>query len=104
MEGIKIKDPSAEVVLICSTGEEMEVPRHILCQSKVLEVILSDPVFSEAVTGRVHLPITRKAMERVVQYLQYKKRYHEKEGDIEDFVIEEQETLDLLEVSAFLRI
>ncbi|KAI5191169.1 hypothetical protein NECID01_1338 [Nematocida sp. AWRm77] len=99
-----MEDPHREVVLESVSGEKMCVPYKVLAESAVLKKILSDPVFQECLESRICIPVASSMLQRSVEYLVYKQEYHEKEGDINDFVVHENESLNLLEVSAFLRI
>jgi len=93
-----------EIELVCASGSSLFVPYDILSESEVLRCFVDEKAFVEGINQRIELPITESALHRAVQYLRYKKEYHDKRGNIEDFPIKEEESLSLLEVAAFLRL
>lgn len=98
------REKNRDILLICSSREEALVPYAILSESTVLKTIVDTPVFKEARDNAIFLPISYLGLKRIVEYLWYKHNYHKNNGEVGDFKIEDSETLDLLEVSAFLRL
>lgn len=96
--------PDKEILLICTTREEALVPYYILSESVILKRIIDTEIFKEAKSNAIFLPISYLSLKRIVEYLWYKHRYRMDNGAVEDFKIEDSETLDLLEVSSFLRL
>ena len=92
------------IALISSNGERVSVPYTVLCESPTLQAMVDNPSFIEHSTSTICLPVTTMAIKRVVEYLYYKKDYLSKKGEVPDFAISDEETLDLLEVASFLRI
>ncbi|KAI5179764.1 hypothetical protein NEOKW01_0227 [Nematocida sp. AWRm80] len=92
------------ITLVSSSGEEVYLEYHILCESSILKYIIDTDAFLESQTGIIVLPIETEYLKRIVEYLRYKYNYNIKEGDVDDFVVQDNETADLLDVSLFLRI
>ncbi|KAI5190863.1 hypothetical protein NEMIN01_1265 [Nematocida minor] len=92
------------IVLISSTRESAVVPYYILSESSILKKIIDTQIFKESKEDAIVLPISYPCLKRIVEYLWYKHKYHTSKGAVEDFKIEDSETLDLLEVSSFLRL
>lgn len=92
------------ILLICTTREEALVPYYILSESSILKRIVDTDIFQESKRNAIFLPIAYPSLKRIVEYLWYKYNYRMNNGIVEDFKIEDSETLDLLEVSSFLRL
>ncbi|KAI5186136.1 hypothetical protein NEHOM01_1301 [Nematocida homosporus] len=99
-----VRNETDEITLIGSGGTGISVPYRIICECEILKKLVDESAFLESLHSSVHLPIAQKTLIRVVEYLWYKSKYHQKEGEVEDFIVGEDETLDLLEASAFLQI
>ncbi|KAI5160820.1 hypothetical protein NEAUS03_1357 [Nematocida ausubeli] len=99
------KDTSNRMIrLICSTQQEVQIPYSILCESNLLRALVDDKAFIESKNNSILLPVTHSSLKRIIEYLYYKQNYTINRMEIDDFKIEDNETLDLLEVSAFLRL
>lgn len=94
------------VKLISSDNFYYEIPEEVAIQSKVLKTLLNTNYpFVEGTERTFSLPITALRLERVIEYLRYKEKYSNVENeDIPDFPITSDEALDLLEISAYLKI
>lgn len=107
-EDLRVMNPPSrsekDVLLICSTREEALIPYYILSESLILKRIIDTQVFKEARRNAIFLPISYNSLKRIVEYLWYKYNYRANNGMVDDFKIEDSETLDLLEVSSFLRL
>ncbi|KAI5171154.1 elongin-C [Nematocida sp. LUAm3] len=99
-----MKRTTEDISLISSEGAEIKAPYYIICESQVLQSLVDSPFFVECNTSTVSVPIRHSVLKKVVEYLWYKHKYSIKQGHVEDFIISEEETLDLLDVSNFLRI
>ncbi|EIJ87297.1 elongin-C [Nematocida parisii] len=90
--------------LVCNTDQEVYVRYAILCESTMLRKMVDNPAFIECENNTIKLPINYRCLQRIVEYLHYKYNYRQNRMEVQDFKIEDQESLDLLEVSAFLRL
>ncbi|KAK1348554.1 hypothetical protein CWI38_0186p0050 [Hamiltosporidium tvaerminnensis] len=94
-----------DVKLISYDGIEYIVPEEIATQSSTLKSFLDEEnPFIESHEKTVVLPIKSNILKRVIDYLKYKYEYKDTEGTIPDFEIKDDETLELLDVSSYLRI
>lgn len=94
-----------ETALVSSTGERLIVPYAVIKESSVLRTMVDGGYnFQESIHSTIHLPVTYECTKRVVEYLQYKREYSLKQGEVPDFAISDGENLDLLEVASFLRV
>ncbi|ELA46490.1 hypothetical protein VCUG_02034 [Vavraia culicis subsp. floridensis] len=94
------------VTLISSDNKKFEVPEYIANESKTLRIFFdrSRP-FVEAIERKVLLPIKSKLLMRAIEYLEYKHQYKDKKiYEIPEFPIHDDEALDLLDVSVYLKI
>jgi hypothetical protein len=92
------------IILVSSSGDRVEVSYSLLKESPALRDMVDNRSFIEHSTSTIHLPVSTPSVKRVLEYLRYKKEYVDKKGEVADFAITDEETLDLLEVASFLRI
>lgn len=98
-------DRDREVTLISSTGGRVIVPYSVIKESEVLRTVVDGGYnYLESIHSTITLPITYECMKRVIEYLNYKKEYTLRKGEVPDFTITENENLDLLEVASFLKL
>lgn len=97
---------SQNVKLISSDNFFYEIPEEVALQSNLLKTMLNTNYpFVEGVERTFSLPISAIRLERVIEYLKYKEKYSKADNeDIPDFPIACEEALDLLEISAYLKI
>ena len=94
-----------EVTLRSYEGREFVIDEELAKFSSVLSVLLDrNSPFEESLTRIVELPIKSSVLERVVSYLKYRQKYSRLNGPAPDFEISEEESLDLLSVSFYLKI
>lgn len=93
------------VTLRSCNGTEFLVKEEVAKLSEVLGTLLNrESPFEEAISRSVTLPIKAIALKRAIEYLEYKHKYLGCEGPIPDFEVSEEESLDLLSVSFYLKI
>lgn len=93
------------VTLRSCEGMEFAISEDVVRFSGILTVLLDrNSPFQEAISRVVDLPIKAAALKRVVAYLEYRHKYSKSEGPIPDFEVGEEESLDLLSVSFYLKI
>ncbi|EQC27571.1 transcription elongation factor B, polypeptide 1 [Saprolegnia diclina VS20] len=93
--------PSEYVKLISAEGHEFYVARKCALVSGTIKAMLSGH-FSES-KGEVRFPdIGAPILEKVIQYMYYKKRYSNSNARIPDFAIEPEMALELLMAANYL--
>lgn len=92
------------VTLISSDGINYQVEKYLAVQSKTLNTFFnSNPSYIEQETQHVMLPIKGVFLKRIIEYLEYK--YYAKDTkSFEEFEIGDEETVDLLDAAAYLRL
>ncbi|KAJ2374350.1 elongin C [Coemansia sp. RSA 2607] len=103
---------SSAVRLVSGDGFSFIVPRSVAEQSATIRNMLdttrsaslgSTAVFTEALTGEVTFPdIKGKILEKVCQYLLYKKRFANDADSIPDFQFDLEISLELLMAADYL--
>lgn len=94
-----------DVILKSCSNAEFIVKEEVANLSEILATLLDrDGPFEEAISRKITLPIKTAALKRAVEYLEYKHKYLGFEGPIPDFEVAEEESLDLLSVSFYLKI
>ncbi|ELQ76938.1 RNA polymerase II transcription elongation factor Elongin/SIII, subunit elongin C [Trachipleistophora hominis] len=94
------------VTLISSDNKKYEIPEHIANESKTLRVFFdSNRPFIEAIERKVVLPMNSKLLIRAIEYMKYKYQYRGKKAhEAPEFHITDEEALDLLDASVYLKI
>jgi hypothetical protein len=93
------------VKLISSDGKEFLVKEELAVQSETLKSFLNrDYPFLESRHRSIILPIKSNMMKRVIEYLEYKKTFSDAQSVIPDFNVLDEETQELLDISAYLKI
>ncbi|EOB12220.1 SKP1 component [Nosema bombycis CQ1] len=93
-----------KVKLISSDGIYFEIDKHLAIQSKTLNLFFNThPAFIEQGNQSVMLPIKSKYLRRVIEYLEYKITSQDKKS-FEEFKVSDEETVDLLDAAAYLRL
>ncbi|TBU00219.1 hypothetical protein CWI38_1283p0040 [Hamiltosporidium tvaerminnensis] len=86
-------------------GHEFIVPEKIAFQSSTLKFIFSENhPFVEAKCRSAVLPIHSRLLKRVVDFLNFQYNYNNHRTKPSDFEMRDEETLELLDVSAYLGI
>ncbi|WUR04987.1 elongin-C (ELOC) [Vairimorpha necatrix] len=89
------------VKLISSDGQEFTIKKEIAVFSKTLNMLFnSSSNYIESEAEAICLPIHSKCMRRIVEFLEYKAS----DKNVDEFVITDEETVDLLDAAAYLRI
>lgn len=93
------------VHLKSSDGRTFYIPEVIAEQSKTLATFLDrkNP-FIEAYTKQIRLPMSGKVLKRAIEYMKYKFKYKNMVRSAPEFVIRDEEALDLLDVSSYLKL
>lgn len=92
------------VTLISSDNREFTVSEEVANESETLRMFFDrNKPFVEAAERRARLPIRAALLRRAIEYMEYKHK-NEKRRGMQEFIISDEETLDLLDVSAYLRL
>jgi len=102
---------SMVVKIISSDDVEMEILYEIAVQSKILELFLNPELNNsrnkmynyDCEEMPVKLPINSKFLKRTIEYLNYKYKCLYEDA-AEEFIVLEEETMDLLEIASYLKI
>lgn len=91
------------VKLISSDSTVYEVDIDLVRHSKTLAVFLDNNYpFIQCKTKEIKLPIKSKHLKRILEFMQY---VHKKQNENNtEFIINDEETMDLLEIASYLRI
>lgn len=94
------------VTLISVDNQEFKVVEDIANESQILRVFFDrNGPFIEAIEREVVLPIQASLLKRAIEYMEYRFNHKNKKTDEEpEFPITDEEALDLLEVSVYLKI
>ncbi|KAF0717323.1 Aste57867_2354 [Aphanomyces stellatus] len=99
-----LNDPAAQneyVKLISAEGHEFYIARKCAMVSGTIKAMLTGH-FSES-KGEIRFPdIGASVLEKVIQYMYYKKRYSNSNARIPDFAIEPEIALELLMAANYL--
>ncbi|KAF9764243.1 Elongin-C [Nosema granulosis] len=99
-----MEDENNIVTLVSSDGIQYKVYKHLAIQSKTLNTFLnSNPCFIEHRTQHVMLPIKGVYLKRIIEYLEYK-YFAKNTKSFDEFEIGDDETVDLLDAAAYLRL
>jgi len=83
-------------------GHEFFVEKHIAEVSKTISAMLSG-TFAESSSGEIRFPeITTPVLEKVIQYMHYKRRYENSDKQFPEFAIERNLVSELLLAANFL--
>ncbi|ELA42188.1 uncharacterized protein VICG_00831 [Vittaforma corneae ATCC 50505] len=91
------------VKLISSDSVEFVVETELVKHSRTLAVFLDDRYpFIQSQTKEVRLPIRSKHLKRILEFMHF--IHKRKSGNNMEFKINDEETMDLLEIASYLRI
>jgi len=94
-------EEQTHVKLVSGEGHEFFVERDVAKISKTIAAMLSGS-FAES-SGEINLPeISSQILEKVIQYLHYKKEHTNSTQPIPEFIIEPEIVADLLMAANFL--
>ncbi|KAF5140760.1 skp1 component [Vairimorpha ceranae] len=89
------------IKLLSSDGIEFTIKRKIALYSKTLNLLINtNPNYIEHVAEAIVLPINSKYLARIIEFLEFKAS----NKNVDDFEIKDDETVDLLDAAAYLRI
>lgn len=93
-----------KVKLLSCDGEEFFLDYEVAVQSQVLRSFFNRPtMFEESVSREITLPVKALHLRRVVEFLKFK-CLSDANKDSEEFRVEDDETLELLDIAAYLKI
>jgi hypothetical protein len=88
------------IKLISSDNVEYIVKKEVAILSKTLNALINtNPNFIENTAKSLSLPIKSKYLARIIEFLEFK--FMDK--NVDDFEIRDDETVDLLDAAAYLR-
>lgn len=88
------------IALKSREGVLIEIPINLALQSKTLKTILTHNCFIENETKTIMLPFTEKIVLKGVEYMTYKLNNE----SFDDFKIPDEDALDILQLSNYLRL
>lgn len=92
------------VRLVSCDGEEFMVEHGVAELSQTLRSFLGRPgMFAESLSQQIELPVRAVYLRRVVEFMEFK-RHADITKDTREFKVEDDETLELLDIAAYLRI
>lgn len=93
-----------KVKLVSSDNAEFFLDYAVAIQSQTLRSFFSRPsMFTESLSREVALPVKALYLRRVVEFLEFR-RSSDPNKDPGEFRIEDDETLELLDIAAYLKI
>lgn len=100
-----MSEESIMVKLVSSDNIYYEICESTAIQSQLFRTLLnSNYPFIEGKERTFCLPIHSKRLDRVIEYLKYKEKYNNKLEEVPEFPVSGDEAVDLLEISAYLKI
>lgn len=93
------------VKLVSSDNVYFKISESTAIQSVLFQTLLNkDHLFIEGKERTFSLPINSRRLRRVIEYLEFKERYSSNLDEVPEFPVTGEEAIDLLEISAYLKI
>lgn len=92
------------ITLISSEDTHIEIPNYLALHSPLLKKLLTNESFLESEAGAVQLPFSHKTIKKIVEYFEYLEKKKGTDHLDNDFYIEDDDAIEMLEASDYLQL